>query len=161
MLVPMEVTAQGYRVVYEPRAVVRAVQKKRGKQEFNRRLRVAVRGWSSLPTLLRAVPPWKTPLNWVAQFSHKYLRWLTGFLLIGLLVSNALLWREPVYRWFLVAQGVFYAVAIVGYVASLFIARLPKVLAMPYWFCLVQAAGLVGLIQSVAGRRVATWKPEP
>jgi cellulose synthase/poly-beta-1,6-N-acetylglucosamine synthase-like glycosyltransferase len=161
MIVPMELYAQGFRTVYEPRAIVRAPQKKDAGQEFNRRARVAVRGWCSLPVILKHVPVWKTPMNWLVLWSHKYMRWLTGLLLIGLLVTNVLLWHHAVYAWLLVAQGVFYAAAAAGLLLSMVLPRIPKMLVLPYWFCLVQAAGIKGLWEAVRGRRISTWKPEP
>jgi len=161
MLVPMEVYARGFRTVYEPRASLGAPQQKDTGQEFNRRVRVAVRGWCSLPKLLRAVPVWKTPVNWAVLWSHKYMRWLTGPMMIGLLAASALLGDHPLYRWALAAQLVFYAAALLGLLLSLALPRIPKMLVLAYWFCLVQAAGMVGLAKALRGRRIGTWKPEP
>ncbi len=161
MIVPMEVKAAGFRVVYEPKAVLKAPQQKRGKQEFRRRVRVAVRGWSSLPEIARRVKPWKTPLNWLALWSHKYMRWLTGGMLLGAVVANAFLLDRLIYQVTFAPQAAFYACALLGALLSRVLRKVPRLLAMPYWFCLVQAAGLVGLVQALFGRTVATWKPEP
>jgi cellulose synthase/poly-beta-1,6-N-acetylglucosamine synthase-like glycosyltransferase len=161
MIVPMELYAKGYRTVYEPCAVVRAPQEKRGGQEFKRRERVAVRGWCSLPVIWHLVPPWKTPINWAVLWSHKYMRWLTGPMMIGILATNTMLWHRPFYRWALVLQGAFYALALGGAILSAILPRIPKVLVLPYWFCLVQAAGMMGLWDAMTGHRISTWKPEP
>jgi cellulose synthase/poly-beta-1,6-N-acetylglucosamine synthase-like glycosyltransferase len=160
MIVPMELYAKGFRVVYEPRAVVRAPQEKGTGQEFKRRVRVAIRGWSTLPLLLRAVPFWKTPGNWLVLISHKYLRWLSGPLMLAMLAANACLLDRVVYRWVFVLQVVFYGLALAGWVISLLAPRIPRLLVLPYYFCLLHMAGMVGLSRALVGHQVRTWKPE-
>jgi len=161
IIVPMEVCARGFRVVYEPKAIVRAPQAKNTKQEFKRRVRVAVRGWSTLPSLLRVVPFWKTPGNWLVLISHKYLRWLTGLLMVALLASNACLLDLPLFRWTLLLQGLFYGVALAGWGVAVLAPKTPQLLILPYYFCLLHTAGIIGLARALARQHIRTWKPEP
>ena len=159
MGVPLELHAQGYRVVYEPRAVVRAPQRRTAGQEFRRRARMAVRGWGALPAMLRSVPPWKTPVNWLALLSHKHLRWLSGCLMLAVLAANVLLADRPFYQATLAVQGAFYAVALVGGVLTA-AGRRVRLVTLPFYFCLVHAAATAGLVQALAGRRIRTWTEE-
>jgi len=58
----------------------------------------------------------------------------------------------------LVAQGVFYALAAAGFVAERLGRRLGP-LALPYYFCTVSAAGVVGLARAARGGAEAVWTP--
>jgi cellulose synthase/poly-beta-1,6-N-acetylglucosamine synthase-like glycosyltransferase len=158
MSVPMRLHAQGYKVIYEPRAIVRAPQKKRPKQEFQRRLRMAVRGWCTILPLIKLVPPWKTPINWLALLSHKYLRWLSGFFMAGMFAANVLLLGRPVFLGLFVAQAAFYAMALVGWLLSKVQIQV-KIFSLPFFFCVLQMAAMAGFFQSLAGHEIRTWKP--
>src|SRR5207248_10520623 len=62
----------------------------------------------------------------------------------------------PFYRLMLAAQLAFYGVALGGYVAGGARRRL-GVLSVPYVFCLLNAAIVVGLARFVSGRQQVTW----
>src|SRR5205085_5087696 len=85
--------------------------------EFHRRSRIGAGGFQSIGVLWKLLDPRQ---GWVAFtfLSHKILRWLCPFLLLGMVVSNALLCTEPVYLGLLAGQLAFY-------LASYVVARLP------------------------------------
>jgi hypothetical protein len=97
--------------------------------------------------------------GWVAFsfLSHKLLRWLCPFFLLGALASNALLWTEPFYRVCLLGQLAFYAV-------SLAAASLPvrlgflKPLRLTTMFTAMNAALLVGFWRWLRGSQTAAWE---
>src|SRR5579863_903041 len=87
-VIPMNARKRGFRVVYDPEAVATEFAGDSVAQEFTRRVRLAVGSFRALPELIR------TPMRGftgVAFVSHKLLRWVLPFLLIGLLVSNSFL----------------------------------------------------------------------
>lgn len=153
-VIPMNARKLGYRVLYDPEAVALDFAAPSVADEFTRRVRLAVGSFRSLPELLR------TPLmnfTGLAFFSHKLLRWVLPFLLIGLLASNALLWNPPLYRVSLAAQLAFYFWAAVGYLFRQRIQRVRYAL-VGYFLLAINVAFLVGFVRFLVGREDATWQ---
>jgi len=81
--------------------------------------------------------------------SHKAGRLLVPVALVALVVANALLWRQPLYRWLLVGQGLFYGLALLGRFFNL----RPKVLRLPYYFCMINSALFAWMYYALRMRR--------
>src|SRR5437899_19822 len=94
-VIPMNARRLGYEVVYDPEAVATDFAAASVRGEFTRRVRLAVGSFRNISELIRTPLPSFTRL---AFFSHKLLRWVVPILLIGMFVSNALLWDKPLYR---------------------------------------------------------------
>jgi hypothetical protein len=89
--------------------------------------------------------------------SHKILRWLCPFFLIGMLLAAAVLWRRPFYRAALIAQVAFYLMWPVALKAR----RLPGPLAvvrLAGMFTGMNAALLAGFWRWLRGIRRGTWE---
>jgi hypothetical protein len=94
-----------------------------------------------------------------ALVSHRVLRWLTAPALAVALGANAvLLGHHPLYALTLAGQGAFYALALAGLIGERRGRRLGRA-ALPYYFCVVSAAGLAGLARSLRGGAQAIWAP--
>lgn len=158
MAQPVYARSLGFRVGFAPDALLVAVQRKNPEQEFACRLRMAIRGWSSIPYILKVAPLSRNLASWAALICHKYLRWLTWLFMIGVLVTNVLLLESVFFQVFFCLQVAFYLAAAVGWLLSVRKIRV-KLLWIPFYFCLLQAGGMVGLIQTLGGKRVGTWKP--
>ncbi len=97
----------------------------------------------------------------VQLFSHKVLRRLVVFPLIALLLITPLLWfHGTFYRFVLLAQVLFYGTAFLG-------TRLKgaqrgplKLLAIPYYFCMVNIAALFAALNIIRGHRIECWEPQ-
>ena len=89
-------------------------------------------------------------------FCHKLLRWLVPFLLIALLLSNAVL---AVSSWFylllLIGQLSFYGIGIYGWLTQ----SLTGILKIPMFFLVVNTAIAVAWWQYLTGKRVVLWTP--
>lgn len=124
--------------------------------EFHRRARIGAGGFQAIGMLAPLLNPrhgWTS----LAFVSHKVLRWLGPFFLIGALVSNALLLDQPLYRGLLAAQLVFYALSLVlAYVPSRFVGLKP--LRLSTMFTSMNAALLVGFWRFVSGRQKGAWR---
>ena len=97
--------------------------------------------------------------GWVAFTfcSHKILRWLGPFLLIGAVVSNLLLWNVGFYQLMLVAQLGFYVVAVLGaYVPPQI--RVLKPLWLTTMFAGMNMALLLGFWRWLCGSQRAAWR---
>jgi len=172
MIVPMSIVKNGFLVVYEPNAVASEATTVRAADETAMRVRIPVRGFASMTRSGGAMNPLKHPAIFFHVLSHKALRWMAGFFMLTLLISNAVLALSPAavpsvpnsaltpgplfYQIVLAAQVAFYAAALIGYFLR---DRVKTIFTIPYYFCLLNFTALVGFIQFLAGRRIARWEP--
>jgi hypothetical protein len=90
-------------------------------------------------------------------WSHKELRWWVPFVLVLILALNVILvGRSFIYVATLFARLLFYAIALVGFVLRTS-ERQPRFFRIPSYFCLVNFAGAVGLIEALTGKAYTTW----
>jgi biofilm PGA synthesis N-glycosyltransferase PgaC len=152
---PIQVAAAGRYVVFEPAA--RATERATSSlpEEFRRRSRIVTRGFTAFA---RYRAPYRMLSGtWGFCFaSHKLLRWFVwGYLAVILALSTARYGASPLHAALVQAQLLFYLLALLGWLGP---ARLPRALAVPFYFCAINAAALVGLLRYVRGRRQATWE---
>ena len=93
----------------------------------------------------------------VALWSHKLLRWLVPYFLLGLLASNVALHGGAFFQLTLLLQAVFYALALAGFALRNRAAGLPW--SVPFSFCLVNSAALLGVLKCLGGKTSGQWKP--
>lgn len=154
---PMQIVMSGYRCIYEPEA--RSVEEAGDgfDVEFRRKVRIVNRAWRAVWTLPALLNPLRFGLFSFKLISHKLLRWLMPLFMIATLVTNALILDEgPIYRWTFALQGLLYGLALLGYLARGW-ASLPRALAVPYYFCLVNIASARGIIDAYRGQTYTTW----
>jgi len=152
------VVLQGYRLVFEPRAVTYEDAPAEGRAEFWRKVRVTNRSVRALLNLGRAL--WSSGFYSLELLSHKLLRHLAPIYLIGLLTANAwLAVGQPGWRGLAALQAAFYSLAFAGW--SLRARRLGarRLFTIPYFFTFANAAALLGLISLLRGQRLALWRP--
>jgi len=153
-VLPMHARALGYRVLYDPEAVATEFAASSVKGEFTRRVRIAVGSFFALRAFLR-VP--LGPMTSFAFLSHKLLRWVLPFLMIGMLVSNVALASEGFYRVLLAGQLAFYGWAAAGF---LFQQRMTRVRfgLLGYFLVTIHLAYLVGFIRFICRRQEGLWQ---
>lgn len=153
---PLHVIQKGYRVRFEDRALAYEETTKSTGEEFRMRVRVVTRAMRGLLSVSPLLEPWRH--GWVSfqLWSHKVLRWMVPLMLLVLLGANLALLNVPFYRWVLATQLFFYAGAILT--ALLPLHRIWKPLGLPLFFCTLNAAALVGLIELCRGRKYVTWQ---
>jgi cellulose synthase/poly-beta-1,6-N-acetylglucosamine synthase-like glycosyltransferase len=154
LLVPVNARRAGFRVVYDPDAVATDFAPPTVSGEFARRVRIATGSFGALGEILRGPVD---PLTAFAFFSHKLLRWILPFLLVGMLLASAFLWEQPVYRLLFVSQVVFYAWAGLGCVFRRRVQRIRYAL-VAYYLLAIHLAFLVGFMRFVTGHRGAEWR---
>jgi poly-beta-1,6-N-acetyl-D-glucosamine synthase len=93
---------------------------------------------------------------WLAFLSHKVLRWLAPFLLLTLMILNLLLYSVAGYRWLLIAQSVFYILAVLGFLKESL--RRTYLIYLPYYFVVVNAAAFHGFFRFLAIKEHALWE---
>jgi glycosyltransferase involved in cell wall biosynthesis len=124
--------------------------------EFKRRSRIGAGGFQSLTVLWPLLSPAR---GWIAFtfLSHKVLRWVCPFFLLGALAANALLLEHGLYRLALSAQGFLYAAAAAGAIAP-GSGRAVRLLRLATLFTSMNAALLTGFLRWAAGVQAGTWK---
>ncbi len=153
---PLQAIRKGYRVVFEDRALAYEETTQSTAEEFAMRVRVvtrAMRGLLSVPDLLK---PWRFFWPAFQLWSHKVLRWMVPLFLIALFITNLFLLDSTIYKITFAAQLVFYAAAILSMLVPLH--KRWKPLGIPLFFCTLNAAALVSMVEICRGRKYVTWQ---
>ena len=153
--------AQGYRLVFEPKAVAYEAIAPSDRAEFKRKQRVLVRALAALWAVRQLLNPFRYGFYAVQLASHKLLRWSVCWLLMLLFGASALLYNAaPLYRLLTQAQMLFYAWALLVWAVrdtALMRRRYAKVLSIPFYFCMANFAALQAWLQMLGGKRVDVW----
>jgi cellulose synthase/poly-beta-1,6-N-acetylglucosamine synthase-like glycosyltransferase len=153
---PLQAIKKGYRVVFEDRALAYEETTQSTSEEFAMRVRVVTRAMRGLLSVSDLLQPWKFAWTAFQLWSHKVLRWMVPLFLIVLLAANFLLLDLPFYRTVLALQLFFYLVAILNMLLPLH--RQWKPLGIPLFFCTLNAAALVSMVEICRGRKYVTWQ---
>jgi cellulose synthase/poly-beta-1,6-N-acetylglucosamine synthase-like glycosyltransferase len=158
-VLPLRVVEQGYRVVYEPEAILKESALKSSGDEYRMRVRVSLRAFWALWDL-RVLLDFR---NWGLfawqLWSHKVLRYLCFVFLAGAYLGNYLLWGiHPVYKAFFIVQNSCYIAAAFsphlesrGYECTL--------LRFVHYFALLQAATAHAFVRFALGQKQVLWTP--
>ena len=152
-VIPMRILSRGYRVAYEPGAV--AFEEAHEMGGFSRRVRIMTGNFDQLREMKALVRPFRPgPLFFF--LSHKAGRLVVPLAMLAMLVANVFLLGEPFYRAVFALQVAFYALVVLGALVKL----RPKVLRLPYYFCMINAAAFLGMYHALRGGRALAWKRE-
>jgi glycosyltransferase involved in cell wall biosynthesis len=148
---PYLMEQRGRRAVYEPEAIAVERAASETEDEYGRKVRTIARVWGHILTG-RVLRPTR-PLYALQLLSHRILRYASGLLHVGLLLSNAaLVGRAPFYRAFLALQLTGLALAGAGK------ARLPVPGArIAFYYYAVTKATLAGLVRYLRSGTPQTW----
>ncbi len=145
-VVAQMIYSKGKRVVFEPEAIVFEETNSEIKDEFKMRVRVATRSLYGLWYMKKLLNPFKYRMYAIQLISHKVLRYLMPVFLILLFFTNQLLLGRGIgYQLFFGAQVLFYLSAMIG--------------GMPKYFCTMNLALLVALVNFLRGEKNITWQP--
>lgn len=160
-VLPLTVVEKGFRVVYEPSALLKEDALSGSRDEWRMRVRVTLRAFHALWHKRGLFNPFRYGLFSFQLFVHKLLRYLAGFFQIAALASNvALAGQRPVYAILLAGQVVFYAGAFLGGMLE----RAGRsgsagALTLPYYFCLLNGAALLAFWRFLKGDKQIVWAP--
>jgi cellulose synthase/poly-beta-1,6-N-acetylglucosamine synthase-like glycosyltransferase len=155
------VIAQGFRLVFAPDAVAYETVANAKGVEFGRKVRVITRGLRGVWLRRELLNPLRFGFYSLQLFSHKVLRRLVVWPLLGLLLVSPLLWKRGwLYRSVLVGQLALYGCGLVGWLGGQRALSRQKLFALPFYFCLVNAAALLATWNLVRGYRIDRWEPQ-
>ncbi len=151
----VNVALAGYRICYQPEA--RAVEQVPAEvsQEFRRKTRISAGCFQMLSRVNWDVFG-KSPLRFrFSFFSHKVVRWYAPFLLLLILVTNILLAGRLLYDVMLLAQIIFYALAIAAHLIPAL--RQVTLSYIAYYFSAMNLALIVGWYRHRREQQSVTW----
>jgi cellulose synthase/poly-beta-1,6-N-acetylglucosamine synthase-like glycosyltransferase len=153
---PLQAIRKGYRVVFEDRALAYEETTQSTSEEFSMRVRVVTRAMRGLLSVSDLLKPWKFAWPAFQLWSHKIMRWMVPLFLIAILAANLALIDFRFYRFTLAVQLFFYAAALLNMLLPLH--RQWKPLGIPLFFCTLNAAALVSMLEICRGRKYVTWQ---
>lgn len=157
-VIPLRISLNKQSVLlYDEEAIAREETPPEIRDEFRRRVRIGAGGFQSMKLLWPLLDP---RCGWLAFsfVSHKLLRWLCPFFLLGELTANLCLCRDFAYLALFVAQWAFVALSIGGASRSgqglaIKLARLSTM------FSAMNLALLLGFFRWLGGRQGGAWTP--
>jgi cellulose synthase/poly-beta-1,6-N-acetylglucosamine synthase-like glycosyltransferase len=154
---PLKILEKGYRIAFEPEAVAYETTEEKPDEEFSMRVRVITRGMNGLAYVRSLLNPFKYPFVAFQLISHKIIRWLMPFFLIILFVSNVLLLGIPAYRLIFLLQVVFYVSVPLAWAMHKY-GKKVKFLFLPLYFCIVNLASVLAILNIIKGTKMPTWQ---
>jgi len=159
---PLTVREQGYRVVYEPGALLYEDALAEAADEYRMRVRVSLRAFHALKDKSALLNPVRFGLFAWQLWSHKVLRYLAFVFMVTAFVSNWALSSQTNNPWWtfpFIGQIIFYASAQYGHLLSRRGVETSRVISLAYFLCLVNLASAQAFWQFLRGRKQVIWKP--
>lgn len=156
----LRICKQGYRFAYEPNAYAMETSSENVKEELKRKVRIAAGGWQSMNRLKSLLNPFSSFVLFFQYVSHRVLRWsISALALPVIFVLNIFLYlhAEGMYTYLLVAEVVFYSLALLGWALENRQIRV-KILFIPYYFLIMNYAVFAGFFRWLKGSQRATWE---
>lgn len=155
------VVEQGRRLVFDREALAHESTIADSRREFRRKVRLMTRGWRAVALRRRLLNPFRYGFYALVLASHKVLRRLLPLVLLVLFASSLLLASGGgIHLAAAAAQLAFYGLAALGYAARRIPAGRLRVILIPFYFCLANAAALVAFGRFLIGTRISLWEPQ-
>lgn len=156
----LRICSRGYRFMYEPDAVALETASASVDEEWKRKVRICAGGFQAMARLKYLLNPLRYGILSFQYISHRVLRWTLAplFLPIVLLANVWLAFTGPVfYAFALIAQILFYVLAILGYAFRDRKIAL-KGFFVPYYFLVMNLAVFAGLSRYLKGNQSVVWE---
>jgi len=156
---PLTVVEQGFRVVYEPGALLKEPSLTTASDEYRMRVRVTLRAFWALLDMRRMLFSRRNLLFSWQLWSHKVLRYLCFIPLVLLFVCNfALIAESPFFLWFFLLQSAAYVVALAASSLNEWGVDL-KIVTFVRYFALLNLACAHAFWKFLLGRKMVVWTP--
>lgn len=156
---PLKVVEQGYRVVYEPEALLWESSLKEAADEYRMRVRVSLRAFWALFDMRRLLVPWSGFLFAWQLWSHKVMRYLCFVFLACAFTSNMVLMVDA-----FVFQAVFALQCIIYFIAfaALWLEKYGfkyRIFVYTKYFFILNISAAHAFCKFVAGKKQIVWNP--
>lgn len=160
-MIAMRIAENGYIIGYEPDAYAMETASENVKEELKRKIRIAAGGMQSIVRLKKSANPFRNFVFTFQYISHRVLRWsITPFLLILLFIINGVIAFTTdifLFQFIFAMQVLFYGLALVGLYFERRNIRV-KALFIPYYFCVMNYAVMMGIFRYFGGNQSAAWE---
>jgi cellulose synthase/poly-beta-1,6-N-acetylglucosamine synthase-like glycosyltransferase len=154
------VIEQGGRLVFARRAIAYEPVGSSLEIEYRRKVRILSRAMQCVVVLRGLVDVKRYGFYSIQLISHKILRWAVFIPVTGMTIASLLLWREKgIYRVAALAQLGAYGAAGLGVVLRDTRVGASKVLSVPAYFVMSNAAAAVAAANLVRGKAIDRWTP--
>ena len=157
----LQICMDGYVIRYEPRAYAVENASASMKEEQKRKIRIAAGAFQAMGILKGLFNPFRYPVLSFQYISHRVLRWtLCPVCLLVCYAANAWLAFNPsgeIYLVFFLAQTVFYAGALAGWILAAQNRR-TWVLYIPYYFLFMNLSVCIGFYRWILNKQSAVWE---
>jgi len=156
-VLPLSIVESGYRVVYEPDAILYEASLASGRSEFQMRVRVALRALWALWDKRKLLNPFLYPLFSWQLASHKLLRYLSAIpLLFALLVAGTGAGEKASH---LFVTGLFAMGCVGALLGSFEPFKKLRVLRLMHFFAVLNISNLVACFRFLKRDRIVVWRP--
>lgn len=157
---PLKVVEKGYRVVYEPRALLREEALDNSKDEFKMRKRVTLRSLHALMHMKHLLNPLAYGFFSYQLFTHKLLRYFIWIFMVSALLSNlALLGLGQTYKVFALVQVIFYLLATIGAITEKRGMKAGRMFFIPYYFLILNLSCAIAFFRFLKRDNAVIWEP--
>ena len=158
-IIATKMVEQNLRAVYEPNAVCTEQTNRHSDKELKMRVRIIAQTFTDLWRHRAMLNPLRSGFYGVQLVSHKVMRYLVPFFLIGLFVASAVLASGSLaYRLMFAAQAAGYTCPALAWALDR-VGIQSRLLAFPQYFMLANLASLIACYQFLRGERYARWEP--
>lgn len=131
-----------------------------GGVEYGRKVRIMTRGLRGVVARRSLLDPRRTGFYATQLLWHKVLRRLMVLPLLVVAVASPLAGPGWIYRLATLAQAAFYGLAAIGLAGRDRPGRRSRLVTLPAYFCLVNAAALHAVWNVLSGRRIDRWETQ-
>jgi cellulose synthase/poly-beta-1,6-N-acetylglucosamine synthase-like glycosyltransferase len=158
-VLPLHVVGCGYRVVYEPDALLHEDALATSRSEYRMRVRVALRAWWAMFDMRALFDPRRHGMFSLQLFSHKVLRYAVFAAVPAVYVAAFALWGAgALYQASSVMGSALLLLAAAGWLAERAGVSNPLV-GIPYYFVLINVASAQALVKFASGQKQVVWTP--
>ena len=159
-VLPLKAIEKGYRVIYEPEAILKEESLSNTKDEFKMRVRVILRSLHALFYMKHLLNPLKFKIFAWQLLSHKVLRYFVWTFMLLVFIMNLFLFNYgQIYGLMMYLQIIFYILVILGVISEKRDFRIKKITYIPYYFFLVNLSSAVAFFKFLKGENTVIWQP--
>ncbi len=126
--------------------------------EFRRKVRTVIRGVTAIVRHPEVLNPVRLGLFAFQVWSHKIMRWGVPWFMLMFALSTLLLQGQGnIYRLALIAQLIFYAIALLGWISAK--SRENAIVRLVFFFVQTNLALAQAVMSFILGKRMTVWTP--
>ncbi len=157
VLIPMQMILDGYRVIFVNSAIAYDVPSSDQENEKRRKIRTLAGNYQLIKLCPNLINPIKNRM-FIQFLSHKIMRLLAPFFMIGILITSAILaYQSNLYLYILMLQVIAYVIAYYGYHNDNKRLTKYKLIRIMNTFIFLNWYSFLALIEFLKGKKTHLW----